>query len=191
MGKINNATNLITQRLVLRQWRDQDRKPFAQINADPQVMRYFPSPLDAAASDALLLRNRHNIEVRGWGLWAVERRVDGAFIGFVGLEQPMAALPCAPCAEVGWRLGVAFWGNGYATEAAKASLQYGFGELALDEIVSFTTLANQPSRAVMQRLGMVNADEDFDHPNLPAGHELRRHCLYRLSRRQWSERTQV
>ena len=141
MGKINNATNLITQRLVLRQWRDQDRKPFAQINADPQVMRYFPSPLDAAASDALLLRNRHNIEVRGWGLWAVERRTDGAFMGFVGLEQPIAALPCAPCVEVGWRLGVAFWGNGYATEAASAALQYGFGELALDEIVSFTTLA--------------------------------------------------
>ncbi|MEC8482032.1 MAG: GNAT family N-acetyltransferase, partial [Pseudomonadota bacterium] len=114
-----------------------------------------------------------------------------ALMGFVGLEQPIAALPCAPCVEVGWRLGVAFWGNGYATEAAKAALQYGFGELALDEIVSFTTLANQPSRAVMQRLGMVNADEDLDHPNLPVGHELRRHCLYRLSRRQWSERTQV
>ncbi len=90
-----------------------------------------------------------------------------------------------------WRLGVEFWGNGYATEAARAALQYGFGELALDEIVSFTSISNQPSRAVMQRLGMVNADEDFDHPNLLVGHELRRHCLYRLSRRQWNERTQV
>ena len=191
MGNISNSTHLTTQRVVLRQWCDKDHEPFAQMNADPKVMRYFPSPLDTAASDALLLRNRHNIEARGWGLWAVERRTDGAFMGFVGLEQPMAALPCAPCVEVGWRLGVEFWGYGYATEAARAALQYGFGELALDEIVSFTSLSNQPSRAVMQRLGMVNADEDFEHPNLPVGHELRRHCLYRLSRRQWSERTQA
>ena len=113
---------MTTQRVVLRQCCDKDHEPFAQMNADPKVMRYFPSPLDTAASDALLLRNRHNIEVRGWGLWAVERRTDGAFMGFVGLEQPIAALPCAPCVEVGWRLGVEFWGNGYVTEAARAAL---------------------------------------------------------------------
>ena len=111
--------------------------------------------------------------------------------GLCWLRATDSGVALRPCVEVDWRLGVEFWGNGYATEAARAALQYGFGELALDEIVSFTTLANPPSRAVMHRLGMVIADEDVDHPNLPVGHELRRHCLYRLSRLQWSERTQV
>jgi RimJ/RimL family protein N-acetyltransferase len=180
---------LHTERLQLRQWGDSDCSRFAAMNADPRVMRFFPATLELDASNALAQRCRNNIARRGWGLWAVERKSDAEFLGFVGLEEPSAALPFAPCVEVGWRLGQEFWGFGYATEAAKAALRFGFETLDLHEIVSFTALTNTPSRAVMRRLGMHNSEQDFEHPNVPTGHPLRTHCLYRLSRQQWRELT--
>jgi RimJ/RimL family protein N-acetyltransferase len=170
-----------TARLQLRQWRESDRFPFAQLNADPRVMEYFPATLDRASSDAMVDRCQALIAKQGWGFWAVELKEIGEFIGFVGLHRPTAELPFSPCVEVGWRLVYDYWGKGYATEAAKAALKVGFETLELVEIVSFTAVINQRSRAVMERLGMHEAAETFEHPLVPVGHRLRQHCLYRLS----------
>jgi RimJ/RimL family protein N-acetyltransferase len=198
---------LETGRLRLRQWRDADLAPFAALNADPEVMRHFPAPLDRSASDALARRCRDTIAERGWGLWAVEivpgvgvgrdgdvgdpggaGDVDaGAFIGFVGLAEPRFDAHFTPAVEVGWRLAQRFWGRGFATEAATAALVYAFGELTLDEVVSFTTVANDRSRRVMQRLGMHrDPADDFDHPSLAVADPIRPHVLYRLRREEFS-----
>ena len=178
-----------TSRLRLRQWRDCDREPFAALNADPEVMRYFPSTLSREASDRSIELWRAEIAERGWSNWAVEVLSSGAFIGFVGLSVPKRALPFMPCVEVGYRLARQHWRKGYATEAARAALEIGFTRLSLQEIVSFTALVNRPSRAVMERLGMIDSNEDFDHPAVPEASELRRHCLYRLSRDRWRATT--
>jgi RimJ/RimL family protein N-acetyltransferase len=174
-----------TERLRLRQWVESDREPFARLNADPRVMEFFPSVLDRAASDAGIDRAQAKIAERGWGFWAVESKQDRQFIGFVGLEIPTADLPFSPCVEIGWRLAFEYWGKGYATEAAKAALKVGFDRLKLPEIVSFTTIDNHRSSAVMERLGMNRDAETFEHSALPPGHSLREHCLYRLSREKW------
>ncbi|MBB2916732.1 GNAT family N-acetyltransferase [Cupriavidus alkaliphilus] len=174
-----------TGRLRLRQWRDEDLAPFAALNADAQVMRYFPAPLSRAESDAMAGRCRSLIAQNGWGVWVAERTADDTFLGFVGLHEPAATLPFAPCVEIAWRLARHAWGQGYATEAARGALAYGFSRLGLDEIVAFTTLANARSRAVMERLGMRQDAVGFDHPALPPQHPLRPHCLYRLPRAAW------
>jgi RimJ/RimL family protein N-acetyltransferase len=170
-----------TARLVLRQWRSSDRSPFAALNADPRVMEFFPSPLTREQSDAMADRCESLIDERGWGLWAVELKADRSFIGFVGLHIPDARLPFAPCTEIGWRLAFDYWRHGFATEAAREALRVGFEVLALEEIVSFTVVANSRSRAVMERLGMKESGS-FEHPSLPVGHSLSEHCLYRLRR---------
>jgi RimJ/RimL family protein N-acetyltransferase len=173
------VSELRTQRLLLRQWRDRDLAPFAALNADPEVMRHFLQPLTREQSDSLFHEQRALIEERGWGLWAVEGR-DG-FVGFVGLAVPRFEAHFTPAVEVGWRLARRAWGHGYATEAARAAVTFGFGELGLEEIVSFTSVENERSRRVMERLGMTrDPTDDFDHPNVPPGHRLRRHVLYRL-----------
>lgn len=148
-------------------------------------MEFFPKPLSRSESDALADKCRATIAARGWGLWAVELRGSGAFIGFVGLQISSARLPFTPCVEVGWRLARAYWGKGLATEAAQAALEVGFGRLDLVEIVSFTTIGNYRSRAVMERLHMVPDAETFDHPEVPPESGQREHCLYRLHRPAW------
>ncbi len=179
---------LETARLRLRQWRPSDRAPFAALNADPEVMRHFPALLDEAASTAMAARCALLIEVRGWGFWAAEERDSGAFLGFIGLHTPSAALPFSPCVEVGWRLARAHWGRGFATEGARAALDFAFERLGLDEVVSFTALSNRRSEAVMRRLGMRRDSATFMHPDLPEGHPLREHCLYRIARPRPDER---
>jgi len=174
-----------TARLCLRQWRDADYAPFAALNADAEVMRYFPALLTRAESDGLAARCREKIDTLGWGFWACERKADGAFIGFVGLNVPATTLPFSPCVEIGWRLAREAWGQGFATEGARAALAVGFEQIRQEEIVSFTALANQRSRAVMERLGMHEDAIPFEHPALPEGHPLRLHRLYRLSRDKW------
>lgn len=172
-----------TERLLLRQWREDDREPFAAMNADPEVMRHFPSVLDREASDGVLDRLRAAVDDQGWGLWAVERLDTGHLLGFTGLSVPRHPLPFMPCVEVGWRLARSAWGHGFATEAAREALRVGFDELGLDEVVSFAVVGNTASRAVMERLGLTrDPADDFDHPALPVGHPLRRHVLYRLRR---------
>jgi RimJ/RimL family protein N-acetyltransferase len=170
-----------TARLLLRQWRSSDRTPFGQLNAEPRVMEFFPSPLTREQSDAMADRCESLISERGWGFWAVELKTDGTFIGFVGLHIPSAQLPFSPCTEVGWRLAFDYWGYGFATEAAREALRVGFEILALEEIVSFTAVANRRSRAVMERLGMTESGL-FEHPSVPVGSSLREHCWYRLRR---------
>lgn len=177
---------LTTPRLLLRPWQPSDLLPFAQLNVDPEVRRYFPSTLTRQESDQSVARYSAHIDRHGFGFWAAERRDNGAFIGFVGLDTIDFEVPFAPAVEIGWRLARAYWGYGYATEGAQASLRYGFEVLGLDEIVSITAVENRRSRAVMARLGMTHhPDEDFDHPALPHGHPLQRHVLYRLHQRQW------
>jgi RimJ/RimL family protein N-acetyltransferase len=169
---------------VLRQWREADLEPFAALNADPEVMRHFPAPLTHEQSDAFVERERLLIAERGWGLWAVELVQRAAFIGFVGLAEPRFDAHFTPAVEVGWRLAREHWGHGYATEAARAAVEFGFDELGLDEIVSFTTVSNDRSRKVMERLGMTHDEaDDFEHPLLAHGDPLRPHVLYRLRRR--------
>jgi RimJ/RimL family protein N-acetyltransferase len=167
-------------RVTLRQWRDDDRADFATLNADPIAMEHFLGPLNREESDAMVERIRTSIEERGWGFWCLE--IDGRCAGFTGLNMPNFDAPFMPAVEIGWRLQRPLWGRGYATEAARLALDYGFGTLALKEIVAFTAVANQRSRAVMDRLGMMhNPADDFDHPRVPVGHRIRRHVLYRLS----------
>lgn len=178
---------LRTERLLLRQWRVEDLEPFAALNADPETMRYFPAPPSREESDALAERARRHIADEGWGLWAVEVAGAASFIGFVGLARPSFEEHFTPAVEVGWRLARRYWGRGFATEAGRAALDYGFGELELDEIVSFTSELNEPSWRVMERLGMSHDPTgDFDHPRVPVGHPLRPHVLYRLSRTNWA-----
>ncbi len=171
-------TVLRTERLLLRPWRDSDRDPWAALNADPEVMAHFPSVLTRVEADAAFDRISAAIDERGWGLWAVD--IDGAFLGFTGLQPVPSDLPFAPALEVGWRLARSAWGHGYATEAAQAALEVAFEELKRDEVVSMTAATNERSRRVMERLGMTrDASDDFDHPRVPEG-PLRRHVLYRL-----------
>ncbi|MEK7696283.1 MAG: GNAT family N-acetyltransferase [Pseudomonadota bacterium] len=179
-----------TARLRLRQWREEDRVPFRAINADEEIMAFFPSTLSDAQSDALMDRIRQHHAQHGFGLWALELRETSTFIGFTGLAIPSWAPPFGPCVEIGWRLAREHWGRGYATEAARATLDFGFGALRLAEIVSFTAAINQRSEQLMQRLGMHHAaSDDFDHPALPSGDRLARHVLYRLSGAQWDGST--
>ncbi|MBS0526560.1 MAG: GNAT family N-acetyltransferase [Proteobacteria bacterium] len=168
-------------RVVLRPWRDEDRGPFAAMNADERVMAFFPRPLDRVESDALVDIIREHFAEHGFGLWAVEVPGVAPFVGFTGLAVPRFNAAFTPCVEIAWRLAAEHWGKGYATESARLALAYGFETVGLREIVSFTTVANRRSSAVMKRLGMSHDPaDDFDHPDLPAGHPLRRHVLYRL-----------
>ena len=173
--------SLITPRLLLRPWRDEDVAPFAAMNADVRVMEHFPKPLSGAESNAVAERIRGHFGRHGFGLWAVEVVGAAPFAGFVGLSVPTFEAHFTPCVEVGWRLAFEGWGHGYATEAARAALDFGFARLGLEEIVSYTVPANLRSRRVMERLGMTRSPtDDFDHPWLPEEHPLRRHVLYRL-----------
>lgn len=168
-----------TDRILLRQWREEDFPPFASLTADPEVMRYFPATLSEDESNVFARRCHDLIAERGWGFWAAEEKQSGEFMGFIGLHIPTAPLSFAPCVEIGWRLAQKWWGKGLATEGARGALQFGFRELDLDSIVSFTALVNHRSEAVMKRLGMQR-ETTFEHPVVPAGHVLREHCLYRL-----------
>lgn len=182
---MGSPAELRTERLLLRQWRDDDHEPFAEMNADPEVMRHFPGPLSREESDELAGRAEYWIGEKGWGLWAVEPldgEDAGRFAGFVGLNPVPDEMPFAPAVEVGWRLARWAWGRGYATEAGLASLAYAFDELGVNEVVSFTATENERSMAVMERLGMKrDLTGDFEHPLIAEGHRLRPHVLYRVA----------
>ncbi len=179
-------TILTTDRLTLRPWTEADFEPFAAMSADPAVMEHFPATLSRAESDAVAAKLKSLIEENGIGFWALEVPGEASFIGFTGIqkvmfEAPFVPAPPASVVEIGWRLARPHWGKGFASEAARAALAYGFDELGLPEIVSFTATSNLRSQAVMKRIGMTHDPaDDFDHPNLPEGHKLRRHVLYRI-----------
>ncbi len=180
-----------TDRLILRSWKEEDLEPFAKLNADPRVMEYFPSTLSREESDHMVKRIQTKFEKTGCCFWAVSAPGVADFIGMIGLNRlDNSILPVhfLPAVEVGWRLAFDYWGKGYATEGALACLKYGFEMLDLDEIVSFTTVTNKRSRAVMEKIGMHHdPKEDFDHPHVPEGNPLRKHVLYRLTRNEWKE----
>lgn len=175
---------LETERLRLRQWRDEDYPLYAQLNADPAVMRYFPAIMTAEQSHAQADRMRTVIAEKGWGYWAAELKSSGEFIGFIGVlaQSADSGIPCAPMIEAGWRLQAKHWGQGYATEGAKRVIRFAFEELAVSDVYAFTALQNIPSQRVMIKAGMTNTGNDFNHPKAPAGHALQRHCLYRIKR---------
>jgi RimJ/RimL family protein N-acetyltransferase len=176
---------LVTQRLLLRRWRSTDREPFAALNADPAVVEHLSGPMTRDESDAFIERIESHWDQHGYGLWAVEVPGQAGCIGFVGIQR----LAFMPKDEIGWRLARAFWGRGYATEAARAALADGFGRLGLDEIISITVPANKRSRRVMERIGLTHdRTRDFDHPKFPPGHRLSRHVLYAMTREEWMKR---
>jgi ribosomal-protein-alanine N-acetyltransferase len=173
---------LRTERLILRGWTQDDREAFAEMNADPRVMEHFPGLMSRAESDAFVDRIEAHFGDRGFGLWAIEVAGAAPFVGFTGLLVPRFEAHFTPAVEVGWRLAAEAWGKGYATEAARAAVDFAFGPAGLDALVSFTVAANTRSRHVMERIGMTHDPaDDFDHPLLP-GSPLQRHVLYRLAR---------
>lgn len=178
---------LKTDRLIMRQWRDEDYAPFATMLADPNVMRYFPRPLSRKESDERVDVFRALIDKNSWGLWALEVQETGEFIGFTGLHHVEPELPFAPAVEIGWRLGTNAWGKGYASEAAAEAFRFGFEELSLPEIAAYTAVDNMRSKAVMERFGM-RFGYDFDHPLLPPDSPVLKHCVYFLSRSSWLQR---
>lgn len=176
-------SELRTPRLLLRPWREADLPAFAAMNADPEVRRWFQGTLTREQSDAEAGRYQEHIAMYGFGFWAVEAPGAAPFVGVVGLKQVAPAVPFAPAVEAGWRLARERWGKGYAAEAARTVLAYGFGALKLAEIVAFAVPGNLGSRRVMERIGMRHDPGGaFDHPALPEGHPFRRHVLYRAGR---------
>lgn len=172
-----------TERLILRPWRASDLGAFAALNADPEVMRHFPELLTREQTDGMIGRIQDRFAAHGFGFGAAERKSDGVLVGMVGLQRVSPEVPCAPAVEVGWRLARAHWGQGYATEAARGWIDWGFATQGLPEIVAFVVPDNRPSQAVMTRLGMTrDPARDFEHPALPEGHRLRPHWLFSLAR---------
>lgn len=188
------APELRSSRLLLRHWCPEDREPFASMNADPQVMEYFPATLSSDQSDLFAETIQLGLEERDYGFWAIQicddaQGDEGPFIGFVALSVPIWDAAFTPCVEIGWRLSRPHWGFGYATEAATQVLEYGFNVLRLSEVVSFTSILNSRSMAVMQRLGMTRDEtEDFNHPNIDSNDSLCRHALFRMSDQLWARR---
>jgi RimJ/RimL family protein N-acetyltransferase len=178
--------SLTTERLTLRPWQETDLEPFALLNQNSRVREFFPSCLTAEESHLEARWHARFIEEHGWGFWAVSLKEGPDFIGFIGLQYVGFEACFTPAVEIGWRLAVEHWGKGYATEGAKAALEFGFTHLQLPEIVSFTAAGNRRSRAVMEKIGMAHCPQlDFEHPRLEKGHPLRQHALYRLSQLEW------
>lgn len=179
-----------TKRLILRQWYEEDLESFAALNADTRVMEYFPSVKTFEESTKEYEAILEHFKKQGYGFWAVSERSKTNFIGFIGLRYIDFSASFTPAVEIGWRLAYDYWGKGYATEGAHASLKYGFEILKLPEIISFTSTHNARSQAVMKRIGMHrNPQEDFDHPKLPKEHKLSRHVLYRIGINEWRKTT--
>ncbi|MGH1484838.1 MAG: GNAT family N-acetyltransferase [Cellvibrionaceae bacterium] len=178
---------LNTERLHLRQWQQNDYKAFRKMNTDTEVMRYYPNTLSTQESDAMADKISRLIEQRGWGFWALELKKSRQFIGFTGLHIPKDDFPFSPCTEIDWRLDKAYWGNGYATEAAHTALNFAFTSLQLESVVSFAVIKNIKSIAVMERLGMKNTHRNFIHPAIPEAHPLQEHVLYEITQKAWKE----
>jgi RimJ/RimL family protein N-acetyltransferase len=179
---------IITDRLVMRRWQDADRAPFAALNGDPETLKYFPATLDRAASDAFVDRIEERFDQQGYGLWALELAKTGEFIGYTGLDPMPEGVPGAGGTEVGWRLVRHAWHSGYATEAARAALVVAFDGAGLPDIWSMTAVLNEPSQAVMRRIGLTEV-ACFEHPRVPLGSPVRPHVMYRMTRAEWTVRT--
>ncbi|TWT09390.1 GNAT family N-acetyltransferase [Planomicrobium sp. CPCC 101079] len=176
-----NAYEFETARLGFRRWKESDKEKFASMNRDCEVMKYFPNKLTTKESDDLIERFEKHFDEKGYGIWAVERKEDNNFIGFIGLLEIGFEADFQFETEIGWRLDKKFWKMGYAVEGAKACLDFAFGKLQLNEVYSFTATINVPSETVMKRIGMSKVKE-FDDPKVPVGSPLKRHVLYKIDR---------
>lgn len=184
---VDPMPELRTERLLLRAWRESDLDPWAALNADPEVRAHFPDVLTRERSLEAMTRYQAGLEERGWGWWALEVRATGEFVGVAGLAPVSGGTPFDGV-ETGWRLARSAWGHGYATEAARAAVAFGFETLGLPEVLAVTASSNHRSQAVMRRLGMTRAPgHDFDDPRLPDG-PLRRNVVHRLSAGEWRSR---
>ena len=181
------SIRLETDRLYLRQWEETDFELFAEMNSDRDIMEYFPKLFSVEKSDAMALRFQALIEEKGWGFWAASLKDNNMFIGFVGLHEPQYDCPCNPCVEIGWRLRKEFWGYGYATEAANASLKFAFEELKLKEVVAITSCINRRSQLVMERLNMKDTGENWSHPQIETTSPLSEHVIYKLTQEEWKD----
>ena len=180
--------SLFTSRLKLTVFSQSHLSELVRLHADPEVMRYFPATLNPAESAALLQRIIEHQRINGYSLFALHLKESDAFVGWCGLMKVPFSAHFSPAVEIGWRLNKIFWGKGLAPEAAKSVLRFGFLELGLSEIVSFTAELNQPSIRVMQKIWMkCNPEDTFDHPKLPLNHPLQRHILYRSQKTDWLE----
>jgi 3-dehydroquinate dehydratase/shikimate dehydrogenase len=179
-------THIETDRLILREWKEDDKPSFARINADPMIMEFFPRRLDEDDSNRLAVRFQKHIEDRGYGFYAVELKKTGEFMGFAGLCDVDSKMPFAPAVEIAWRLDYGFWGRGYGTEAASAVMEHGFTKLKLKEIVGYAVYDNSRAIKLMEKLGMKHDKKgDFTYPGLPKDHPLSKFVLYRVTRRQY------
>jgi len=184
------APNLKTDRLILRHWKPEDLPEFAKMNADKEVMEFFPATLTPEESNALAQTCIEELEEKDYGLWAVEVKEGPSFIGFVGLHHHSFPAHFTPCVEIGWRIAKDYWGKGYAYEAAKEALRYGFEELKLPEIVSMTTVKNRRSRKLMEKLGLTHDPaDDFENPKVPDGHPIKPQVLYRIKKTDYTQST--
>ncbi len=177
-----------TQRLILRDWKDSDRDLFREVNADPDVMEFFPHTRSHAESDATMERVNDMIHASGYGFYAMELRETGEPLGFCGIAPVnLEGIFPAGTMEIGWRLATRYWGQGYVTEAAKALLSMAFDEKKLPEIVSFAVQDNLRSIAVMKRIGLIrDAARDFQHPRVPDTQaHLKQHVTYALTMERW------
>jgi len=170
-----------TERLILRRWKDSDRQPFHTMCDDPAVMEFLGPLMSRTEVDAAIDRQNGFLDSHGHCFWAIERREDGAFLGFCGLKPGAEGTPIEGEIEIGWRLAQPYWGSGYAREAAQASLDWGWDNLAVESIAAITVLGNSRSWGLMERLGMVRVPEDdFEHPKAPDA--LKPHITYRIAR---------
>jgi ribosomal-protein-alanine N-acetyltransferase len=186
---VADCPQLRTERLLLRRWSPEDRAAFAAVNGDPRVMEFLGGPLTRERSDVLADWIEAGFRARNYGFWAIEAPGVASFVGIAGLGIPRFDAPFMPAVEVGWRLDPAYWGRGYATEAAHAAIAHAFEAAGLDEVVAFTVSGNVRSRRVMERAGMVrDAAGDFEHPLIEAASPLRRHVLYRIRRAEYRAR---
>lgn len=178
-----------TDRLTLRQWQDSDRKPFADLCADPEVMKFFlSSVLDPKIANERINKWSKLIAARGWGFWAVELTENRKFLGFAGLQAPDDTHPFSPCVEIGWRLAREYWGRGYASEAATGVLSFAFDALGLPDVIATTAVGNHRSSAVMKRIGMKGPESLFRFLAVPKENPLGDHVLYRITSEEWRAR---
>ncbi|MBT5953175.1 GNAT family N-acetyltransferase [bacterium] len=177
-----------TDRLILREFRKDDISHLVLLNQNEKVMNFFPATLNKNESLTFLLSILTSYQLRNFGLYACICKDTNQFMGFIGLSVPSFSSHFTPCIEIGWRLSPEFWNKGYATEGAKAILNYGFKELHLMEIVSFTSILNKPSIRVMEKIGMTtNKTDNFKHPKVDKKSKLSEHVLYRLSKKNFEQ----
>ena len=174
-----SKTYLETERLIFRDWKEEDREPFARMNADPMVMEYLPRSLDPKASNKLVDRFQAHLDKNGYGLFALEEKESGEFVGFTGLNNVDFEAPFTPAVELAWRLDYGFWGHGFGSEAGTAVLDYAFDKVKLKEVVSFTVHDNERTIHLMKKIGLTKVEGgDFDYPALRKGHPLGRFVLF-------------